>query len=309
MLKVSINPQTIRVEEFQRLQLAFPEVVFEANIKQCQDAEVLICNPSFITEEHLNLLPKLRWIHLLMSGYNSVDLAMLKNRNIVLTNSKDVFHLQIAEDVLAKILYFNRDLGRFHEQQKKHIWQLIPDQFEIYQSTVGIIGAGSIGQEIAKRFKAFECHLLGYRKSKGLVPTFDEMFQDEEGLKSLVTRSDYLIVAIPLSKETYHLINQEVLALMKPTALFVNVARGEVVDQEALVEVLKNKRIRGAGLDVTTPEPLPIGHPLWDLENVLITSHNASSSQLMYRRITDLIISNLKKYLSEGTLQHIVRND
>lgn len=306
VMKVSVNPKTIRNEEFERLVALFPEVTFEPELSSCQDAEVLLCNPAFLTKEHLDQLPHLKWVHLLMSGYNTVNLEDLRKRKIALTNSKDVFHIQIAEDVVAKISYFNRDLGVFHDQQKKRIWKIIPDEFELYQSTVGIVGAGSIGTEIAKRLKAFDTTILGYRKSSQIPPYFDQIYTTSEGLDELITRSDYLIIAIPLSKETTHLINRDRLSLMKKTALLINVARGEIIDQEALVEILQEQKIRGAGLDVVYPEPLPVEHPLWSLQNVLLTSHNASSSQLMYRRIVDLFIENLSRFQEKKPLLHEV---
>ena len=306
VMKVSVNPKTIRIEEYERLVTLFPGVSFEPELNSCQDAEVLLCNPSFLTKEHLDQLPALKWVHLLMSGYNTVDLEDLKKRKIALTNSKDVFHIQIAEDVVAKISYFNRDLGVFHDQQKARIWKIIPDEYELYHSTVGIVGAGSIGSEIAKRLKAFDTTILGYRKNPQIPPYFDQIYTTSEGLDELITRSDYLIIAIPLNKETTHLINRKRLSLMKKTALLINVARGEIVDQEALIEALEHRAIRGAGLDVVYPEPLPKEHPLWGLSNVLLTSHNASSSQFMYRRIVDLFIENLSRFQENKPLLHEV---
>jgi D-2-hydroxyacid dehydrogenase (NADP+) len=269
-------------------------------------AEGIIVNPSFVTKDNLSLFPNLKWIHLLMSGYNSVDLAEVRRRNITLTNSKDVFHIQIAEDVFTKILAINRHVKEFYQFMKNEDWKPIPDELEIYGSTVGIIGAGSIGGEIAKRMKAFEAKVIGWKRKDAKLPYYDEIYTGEDGLSTVLAKSDYVIVAIPLSKETHGLINKDRLKQMKSSALLVNIARGEIVNQEDLVDALERKVIRGAALDVTYPEPLSKNHPLWRLDNVFITPHNASSSIYMFDRMMDLTEENIRRFSRDEPLLHIV---
>jgi D-2-hydroxyacid dehydrogenase (NADP+) len=305
-MKVYVNPRTIKQIHFDQLVEKFPSIQFVGDLSKASDAEVIICNPSFLTKDQLDYFTHLRWVHLLMSGYNTVDLADLSARNIALTNSKDVFHIQIAEDVFTKILVLNRDVMPLHSQMKQGLWKPIPDDYEIYHSTVGIIGAGSIASEIAKRLQAFDATVLGWRRNPEPQAYFNQILTGTDGLHQLLRKSDVVVVAIPLSKETYHLLNHERLSMMKQSALLINIARGEIIDQDALVTILQNKGIRGAGLDVVYPEPLPSDHLLWKLDNVYLSPHNASSSQQMFPRIIALIEENLRRYLQKEALLHIV---
>jgi D-2-hydroxyacid dehydrogenase (NADP+) len=305
-MKIYANPKTIKPQHFASLKARFSAHEWIGDFDLALEAEVMICNPSFVIPANLDLMPKLQWIHLLMSGYNTIDLADLARRGIALTNSKDVFHIQIAEDVFTKILAINRDAFALYEQMKQRIWKQIPDEPEIYGSTVGIVGAGSIASEIAKRMQAFGAKVFGWRRNPEPAVYFDSMFTGSTGLDDLIRQSDYVIVALPLSKETYHLIEKRRLALMKPTAVLINIARGEIINQDDLIEVLQNKRIRAAGLDVVTPEPLPESSPLWTLSNVYLTPHNASSSVQMFPRMLALIEDNIHRYERNEALLHIV---
>lgn len=270
-------------------------------------ADVWIAFPQSVTKAHLDKMVHLKWIHLLMAGFNTVDLADLERRGIVLTNSKDVFSIQIAEDVFSKILAINRDVRTFHDQQKLHVWKTVPNEREIYGSVVGIVGAGSIGGEVAKRMKAFGAVVHGWKRSLSEDPVYDRILFGRDGLKELLGLSDTVILALPLNPQTRHLINRETLSWMKPSAVLVNVARGEIVDQDALVDALKTNTIRAAALDVTTPEPLPSDHPFWDLPNLFLTPHNASSSVKMLSRMVDLTIENLARYEAGKPLLHVVK--
>jgi phosphoglycerate dehydrogenase-like enzyme len=190
---------------------------------------------------------------------------------------------------------------------KQGIWHPIRREPELYESTVGILGTGSIGQTIASRLKAFNTHNIGYRQTKESVPFFDEIVSDEEGLIHLLKQSDYVIITLPLSEKTKHMIDKEKLSYLKKNAVLINVARGDIIDQEALVECLKKGSIRGAGLDVTTPEPLPPNHELWALPNVLITPHNSSSSPKLLSRLVELMDDNLTRYKMNQPLKFIVK--
>jgi D-2-hydroxyacid dehydrogenase (NADP+) len=305
-MKIYANPKTIKPQHFASLKERFSAHEWIGDFDLALEAEVMICNPSFVISANLDRMPKLQWIHLLMSGYNTIDLADLARRGIALTNSKDVFHIQIAEDVFTKILAINRDAFVLYDQMKQRIWKPIPDEREIYGSAVGIVGAGSIASEIAKRMQAFGAKVAGWRRSPEPVVYFDQIYTGAAGLDEMIVHSDYVIVALPLSKETFHLIDKRRLALMKPTAVLINIARGEIINQDDLIEVLQNNQIRAAGLDVVTPEPLPETSPLWNLSNVYLTPHNASSSVHMFPRMIALIEENIGRYERNEALLHIV---
>jgi phosphoglycerate dehydrogenase-like enzyme len=306
-MRIYIRPTAFPQQQRDLLKARFPHHEWIEDDASSSLAEVWIAFPQSVTRKHLDLMPNLKWIHLLMAGFNTVDLEDLDRRGIVLTNSKDVFSIQIAEDVFSKILAINRDVRLFHDQQKAHVWKTVPDEFELYGSTVGIIGAGSIGSEVAKRMKAFHATVLGWKRTMTEEPFYDRILTGEEGLTELLAQSDYVVVAIPLNGQTRHLINAKRLSIMKPTAVLVNVARGEIVEQDDLIEALRTHSIRAAALDVTTPEPLPADHPLWDLPNLFLTPHNASSSQRMLPRMVDLTIENIVRYEQNRPLLHVVQ--
>ena len=185
-------------------------------------------------------------------------------------------------------------------------WNPIRKEPELTGSTVGIVGAGSIGIEVAKRLKSFDTKVIGYKRKAEAVRFFDEIYTGNEGLEIVIRESDYLIIAVPLTKETMHLINKERISWMKSSAVLINVARGKIVDQDALVDALNAGKLRGAGLDVTTPEPLPKDHPLWKMSQVFITPHNASSSPFMQRRLMELVLHNLERYVNNNTVDYII---
>lgn len=261
-------------------------------------AETLMVMPSFFRRFPIDHFPDLRWVQLLSAGYDGVPLETLRERHILLTNARDVYSIQIAEDVFSKILSFNRHVTTYHEQMKKGSWERHDVFHEIHGSTVGLIGAGSIATEIAKRMKAFGAHTIGFRRKAESVPHIDRIVTDSYGLDEIYRTSDYLILSIPLNSETRHMISKDVFERMKNSALIINVARGDIIVQDDLVDALDKGSIRGALLDVTSPEPLPKNHPLWHMKQVFITPHTASESPYAYDRIYRMVHRNLTNHLS-----------
>ncbi len=276
----------------------FPEIEFTSDDQNTKGISVIIAMPYYLKPEKLDRFEDLKWVQVLTAGYDQLDLSYFERRKIILTNAKDVFSIQIAEDVFSKILYFNRNLKDHQQHMQQGIWKHKSVYNEIALSTVGILGTGSIGLEVAKRMKAFNAHILGYRKSTANLPYFDQIYSDLKGLDEIYQKSDYLIICLPLNSKTYHFINKDSFDKMKPNVVIINVARGEIIDQDALVEALKNKRIRAAGLDVTTPEPLPSHHELWKFDQVLITPHNASASPHVRTRLVNAVSNSLNCYIN-----------
>ena len=259
------------------------------------NVDVVVTMPPFLTPEKLNQYPNLKEVFVLTAGYDRVDLDYIKSRNLSFYNTKDVFSIQIAEDIVGKILAFNRHFSTYYEQQKQGVWKLNPIHYELSNSTVGIIGLGSIGIETAKRIKAFDTTILAYKRHKVHYDFIDQCVTTEEGLKDLIKQSDYIVLSLPLNDETYHLVNDSFISMMKPDAVIINVARGDIIDQDALIEALRHHKIRGALLDVTSPEPLPSDHALWQLPNVLITPHHGSLSPYVRSRLKNHVIDTLTK--------------
>ncbi|MBU1144777.1 MAG: D-2-hydroxyacid dehydrogenase [Firmicutes bacterium] len=296
-MKIYIDPRIIGKDNYEFIVNRFPQIQISSETENSFESEVLIVMPDFFIKEDINRYKNLKWIQLLMAGYDNFDFSILQNKEVIVTNASDIFSKSIAEDVITKILVLNRKVPFFLEEMKTGSWNPIKNIPELTNSVVGILGTGSIGKEIAKRLKSFETKVIGYRRKDALVQYFDEIYSGETGLEYVLKNSDYVVIALPLTKNTINLINSKTLSLMKENALLINVARGKIVDQDALTEVLINKKIRGAGLDVTIPEPLPKSHPLWTLDNTFITPHNASSSPYMRTRITNLILQNIELYL------------
>ncbi len=270
------------------------------------DALGIIVYPNYVIKENIEKYKNLKWIQIFSAGFNTIDLDYLRENNIVLTNAKDVYNKPIAEDVITKILTFNRNVNKYYENMKTSLWKRYNNEYELTSSTVGIIGVGSIGLEIAKRLKGFETKIIGYRRKPNKEEYFDEIFTGEEGLNKLLKESDYVVIALPLNKETYGMINLEKLKLMKKESLLINIARGEIVNQDDLIYALENNLIRGAALDVLVSEPLPIDNKLWKMDNVFITPHNSFSSPYTINRLVDLLINNIKRFVNDEKLLNIV---
>ncbi len=285
----------------------FNEVEIVDNLENSSSIDAMVIMNSQLAKINIDDYPKLKWIQLLMAGYDNVDVTSIREKGILISNARDIFSIAIAEDVISKILFFNRNTKYYLESMKKKVWQPIQREPEIFNSTIAILGTGSIGKEVAKRLKSFQVKkIMGYRNKLEEVDGFDEVYNDQEGLMIMCKEADYLILALPLTESTKRIIDREKLRLMKKEALIINVARGDILDQDALIEALENEWIRGAGLDVTTPEPLPISSKLWTLSNVFITPHNASSSPYMQDRLYELTRENLRRFLNNQEVKYLL---
>jgi phosphoglycerate dehydrogenase-like enzyme len=296
-MTIYVDPKLIGRKNFQKLELEFSTVNFVTDIDRTNEIEALITMPKIVKEMKLEDYPKLKWIQYLMAGYDGLDLKNFRKNGIDFCNAQFIFSKSIAEDVFAKIFYFNRNIKHYIDSKKEKNWEPIREELEITNSTVLILGVGSIGKELAKRFKAFEAYVIGYRSRDIKEDNFDEIIIDEENLNIAIQRADYVVLALPLTEKTTYMFNKDKLDMMKSSALLINVARGKVVKQTDLIKVLKEKKIRGAGLDVFDPEPLPESSLLWELDNVYITPHNASSSPYMRDRLYEMVVMNLSLYL------------
>jgi len=305
-MHVYFNPKSLGRTYSQELIDSFPGVTFITDPEEAYLSEVIAVMPDFFKDQDLSKFKNLKFVQLLMAGYDNFDFSPFEGRDIYVSNAVDIFSTSIAEDVLTKIFVLNRNVKHYLEMMNSGTWSPIRKEPELTGSTVGILGTGSIGKETAKRMKSFDTTVLGYRTKKEEVEFFDEIFTGNDGLEELLKRSDYVVVAIPLNQNTTHLLDEHKLSLMKEDALLINVARGKVIDQDALVKILENKKIRGAGLDTLTPEPLPSDHPLWKMDHVFITPHNASSSPYMQVRLKNLIVKNLQHYLDKTPIEYIV---
>lgn len=297
-MQIYVDPRLIGRKNFEKLVEGYPDIDFITEIDKKDNIEVMFTMPKIVKEMDINEYKSLKWIQYLMAGYDGLDLDLFKRHEIIFCNAQDIFSKSIAEDVFTKILYFNRNVKHYLDCMKDGRWEPIREEPELTGSTVLILGVGSIGKELAKRFKAFETYVIGYRNQQRLEENFDEIITDEDSLKSALKQADYVVLALPLNENTKYFFNKDKIQYMKSSALLINVARGQVINQEDLIEALEKKAIRGAGLDVLDPEPLPSDHKLWQMDNVYITPHNASSSPYMRDRLYEMIVMNLDLYLN-----------
>lgn len=303
-MKIYLKQTFIGDTNYKRLESKYPKILFTKTPDS--DVDIAIVSPSFVKKDNIEKMPNLKWIQLLTVGYDSADTTFLSKKNIILTNVKDVLSMTIAEDIITKILVLNRNVKKYVNQMSLGVWQTHSDEQEIFGKTIGFIGAGSLSTSAAVRLKAFGAKVICYRKSQTKHPLFDETYHDLNGLKVLLNASDYVVVTLPLNDETHHFMNMSRFKMMKKNALLINVGRGEVLDQDALIEALDKGLIRGAGLDVTTPEPLPKDSKLWQMENVYITPHNAPSSPYMVSRLMTFIEDNIDRYIQNKELKNKV---
>lgn len=256
-------------------------------------------------EKVLAAAPALRWQHTPSAGVNHILTPIFLERDIVLTNGAGVHAIPIAEFVLAFMLNHAKQLPKLQALQVQHHWKKGFELQELSGATVLIIGTGGIGQAIAQRASAFGMRVWGSRRNPQPLLGFERVVGANEW-RSLLPEADYVVVATPLTPETKGLINASVLRLMRPSAYFINIARGAVVDEEALITALSEGWIAGAGLDTFYPEPLPPDSPFWSLPNVFVTPHCSGISPHSVQRSLELFLDNLRRYFAGTPLRNLV---
>lgn len=222
------------------------------------------------------MAPHVRWIHSRAAGLDGVLFPGLIESSVPLTNGRGVFSESLGEFVIGAALHFAKDFRRLVRSQEAGIWDPF-DVTDLSTQTMGIIGYGDIGRAVSRRARCMDMQVLALRRRPELSrddPAVTEVLPLEAKL-DLLSRSDYVVLSTPLLPETRGMIGKSELGAMKPTAVLINVGRGPLVDERALIEALEKRRIRGAALDVFEKEPLPPGHPLFRLDNVLLSPHSA----------------------------------
>jgi len=247
--------------------------------------------------------PNLRWLHSMSAGVDSPVFAMFTDRGVRLTTSSGASAPPIAATVMLYLLALSRDLPRWLRAQAAHEWSPAPFR-ELRGQSVAVVGYGPIGQEVVRLASAFGMDPVAVRRSaRGDEPC---RVRPLDELADVVSGVDAVVSALPLHADTRGIFSAEVIDAMRPDAVFVNVGRGELVDQEALTAALTDGRLGGAGLDVFEPEPLPQDDPLWDLPNVIVSPHNSGSSDGTDGRVVDIFLDNLGRFVSGRVLRNEV---
>lgn len=266
--------------------------------KMIRTANIVITNA--LSADLLDECNELEWIQTVGVGVDKYPLDSLRSKGVLLTNAAGVSAEPIAEQVLGYIVMFERQLHRGLRQQYETRWERYTAG-ELRGKTLGIIGVGSIGSRVAELGSAVGMTVIGSKRNPDRGGEMVDEVVGADGVHRLLPRSDYLVVACPLTEQTTGLLGRSEFAAMKSSAVVVNIARGEIVDEAALCDAVRNKRLRGAALDVFEEEPLPADSPLWGLSNVIITPHMGGSTPYYWERLGDIFADNYQHFVTGDT--------
>ena len=272
-------------------------------VEDMKDIDILL---GTVPLDHMDNAQNMKFVHWGMAGSDTIA-KKIEGRNIVLTNSTGCFSVSIAENVIGMIMYLNKNFYRYVRQQEKHQYVRGGETTSVLESKSLILGFGSIGSEIGKRLHALGSTVTGLKRTPGIKPDYLENLYTMEYLDECLKDADIVVLCMPQSPETVHIMNKERLALLKDGCILINVGRGSALDTDALIEELKNKRIL-AGLDVYEKEPLDESSPLWDLENCLVLPHVTGFDYMPYTRrlLRQYALENLDAYLNKKPLKNVV---
>ncbi len=251
--------------------------------------------------------PRLRWLHVRWAGLDSLLFPALIHSDVILTNSRGIYSQSLGEFAIAGALFFAKDMRRLLHSQAERRWDPFT-MLELRGATMGIVGYGDIGRACASRAHALGMRVLAQRRRPALSgedPFIARTF-GPDGLLEMLAECDYVVAAAPLTPDTRGMIGQREIAAMKATAVLMNIGRGPVIDEPALIEALQNKRIRGAALDVFTTEPLPPDSPLFQFDNVLLSPHCADNTPTWNEEAMHFFLANFERFRGGETLRNIV---
>ena len=298
--------------EFQKYQAylepRFPEVDFtyaangEEALIHVPETEVIISIARWFTKEVAQKAINLKWLQCNITGTDHLIESLGDRRHIILTSGRGIHGPQMTEVTLLHMLALYRQVRRLTKNQETHTWdRFLP--YVLENRLVAIMGLGAIAEHMARCFKALGMTVYGISRTNRKIEGIDKVFSRDD-LTDAVKDVDFLIALVPFNPETHNIIDAKVFYAMKPSACLINVSRGGVVDEAALIDALKNGEISGAGLDVFEESPLPDNSPLWDMENVFITPFTGGRSDKYAERILTVIEPNIRAYL-DGTTKYM----
>ena len=301
-----VDSEFEKYQEF--LEPRFPEVDFtcavdgEEALIHVPETEVIISIARWFTKEVAQKAKNLKWLQCNITGTDHLIASLADRRDIILTSGRGIHGPQMTEVTLLHMLALYRQVRRLAKNQETHTWdRFLPCVLE--NRLVAILGLGAIAEHMARCFKALGMTVYGISRTNRTIEGIDKVFSRDD-LMEAVKDVDFLIALVPFNPETPNIIGAKVFYAMKPSACLINVARGGVVDEAALIDALKNGEISGAGLDVFEESPLPDNSPLWDMENVFITPFTGGRSDKYAERILTVIEPNIRAYL-DGTTKNM----
>jgi D-2-hydroxyacid dehydrogenase (NADP+) len=287
----------------------FPEVNFFSAREESEvgdfieKADILLCLR--ISDALLSRAGNLRWIQSMITGTNFIDEqpSFRARREIILTSSRGIHGPQMSELAIMLMIAMNRKFPQIVRNQDRRVWERWPTTL-LANKKVGILGVGVIGESLARKCKAFDMTVWGVGSVKRTVEAVDE-FHTLEALPYVASEVDYFVCIAPSRPDNRKMVNAEVFSRMKPSAFFVSLGRGEVIDEDALIEVLHQRKIAGAALDVFWQEPLPADSPLWGMDNVIITPHIGGMTDIYVQQAVEIFKENLRRYL-QGERRNLI---
>ena len=294
-------PEPVRSQYRDRLRRRFPEITIELVDHHSKTgpyiaaADALVTFAPMLSPQVLESAKRLKWIQALGTGVdNLIDQAALR-KDVVVTNVRGIHGAPVSEAALAAMLALARGLPRAIRAQDERQWRRFPAQL-LHDKTVGIFGIGQIAEALAPKCKTFGMRVVGVTSAPRNIAGFDRMHRREE-LAQAVGDFDFLVLLTPLTAATRNSVDAKIFAAMKPTSFLINLARGGVVDEPALIEALNDKRIAGAALDVFSQEPLPVDHPFWSMPNVIITTHQGGFCDVYIDYALPTVETNMEHFL------------
>ena len=292
-----------------RLQPKFPELAITAvHLGQdaralMRDADILFTYANYICDDLIKEATRLKWIQAQTTGVDGIaDLPSLP-KEVLITTTRGIHAAPVSELAVLLMLAANRDLARNVRNQERKLWERWPGRL-LDRKTVGILGVGAISEALAHRCKAFGMRVLGFSGTARKVENFDRVYRRGE-LVDVAAELDYLVILAPLTPQTRHFVDEKIFSAMKPQSYLINVARGGIVKEDALLEALRAGKIAGAGLDAFEQEPLAPDHPFWEMDNVLITPHCGGRYDTIVERKLPIFEHNLRRFI-EGDPDHMM---
>lgn len=306
MTKTIVCLQSLTSSQQEQIRRAAPGYTLQLgdgkapDLEQLAQAEIIIGWARGIGEELLDKSASLRWIQSWSAGIDNMPLQRLQEHGVLLTTASGVHAEPIAAVIFGFILSFTRNLHTAIRNQSQGRWYAEGCESEVSGKTAVIFGTGAIGSETARIAKAFHMKTVGVSRSGQPVEHFDSVLPITQ-LKEAVAQGDFIINALPLTDETKHLFNAEAFSAFKQGSYYINIGRGGTTHTGDLIDALNSGHLRGAGLDVFETEPLPQDHPLWSMDQVIMTPHSAGITDRYADRMVDIIVENLGSYITTGS--------
>jgi len=308
LILLAMPPETVAQYD-SRLRATFPQLTIHlvdhhTNVgPYIGSADILMTFAPMITDQVVRDATNLKWVQALGTGVdNLIDLPSLRS-DVIVTNIQGIHGAPMSEAAIAAMLALSRDLPRVVRNQDRHLWERWPARL-LDGKTLGILGIGVIAEALAPKCKALGMTVVGISSVKRPVAGFDRVYARDE-LISAVRDLDYLVALTPYSAATRHIVDGAVFSAMKPASYFINLARGGVVDEAALIAALQNWRIAGAALDVFNEEPLPQNHPFWTMKNVIVTPHLGGFYDGYAKRALPVVEENIRRFLA-GDIKNMI---